>query len=129
MFCRALSLAGVLSILLGLTIPSVYGQTAGTSRVTGVVLDQSGAVIPDAAVTLTNEGTNLSFKTTTTSAGVYVFDSMQLGAYTVTVEKQGFKKYVSKNNVLSLGQPLTINVGLTVGGAQEVVEVVASYER
>jgi hypothetical protein len=54
---------------------------------------------------------------------------MQLGVYTVTVEKEGFKKFVSKGNTLTLGQPLTVNAGLTVGQAQEMVEVTASYER
>jgi hypothetical protein len=54
---------------------------------------------------------------------------VQLGSYTLTVEKQGFKKFVSRNNVLSAGQPLTINVDLALGGTEETVEVVASYER
>jgi hypothetical protein len=107
---------------------SAWAQT-GTSRVTGVVQDATSAVIPGATVTLTNEGTNVSFKTTTTSAGVYTFDSMQLGSYTVTVEKSGFKKFVSRTNQLTAGQPLTIDAQLTIGDAQETVEVVGSAER
>lgn len=86
---------------------SAFAQT-GTSRVTGIVQDANGAVVAGATVVLTNEGTNISFTSTTTTAGVYVFDSIQLGNYTVTVEKQGFKKFVSKGNALSGGQPLTI---------------------
>src|SRR5262245_26715852 len=108
---------------------AAFAQTAGTSRVTGVVQDQTGAIVPGAKVTLTNEGTNISFTVTTTSAGVYVFDGIQLGVYTVTVEKEGFKKFVSKGNVLTVGQPLTINATLAVGQAEEVLEVTASYER
>ncbi len=107
---------------------SALAQT-GTSRVTGVVQDSNGAVVAGATVTLTNEGTNLNFTTTTTSAGIYVFDSIQLGNYTVTVEKQGFKKFVSKGNALGSGQPLTIDAQLSVGDAQEVVEVIGSAER
>ncbi|HKX26541.1 MAG TPA: TonB-dependent receptor [Blastocatellia bacterium] len=106
-----------------------WAQTAGTSRVTGVVQDSAGAIIPGSVVTLTNEGTNLSFTTTTTTAGIYVFDGMQLGSYQVTVEKEGFKKFVSRENRLIVGQPLTVNVVLEVGDAREVVEVEASYER
>jgi len=120
----------VISLLLcSLMSFSIFAQTAGTSRVTGVVQDQTGAIVPGAKVTLTNEGTNISFTTATTSAGVYVFDGIQLGVYTVTVEREGFKKFVSKNNVLTVGQPLTINADLVVGQAQEVMEVTASYER
>jgi hypothetical protein len=58
-----------------------------------------------------------------------VFDGMQLGLYTLTVERQGFKKFISKNNTLTVGQPLTINVDLEVGGQEEVIEVTGSYER
>ncbi len=107
---------------------SALAQT-GTSRVTGVVQDTTGAVVPGATVTLTNEGTNIVFSATTTSAGIYVFDSVQLGTYTVSVEKQGFKKFVSKGNVLGAGQPLTINAQLAVGETQEVIEVIGSAER
>jgi hypothetical protein len=119
----------LLSLLLLWASVCALAQTAGTSRVTGVVQDTNGAVVPGAKVTLTNEGTNISFTATTTSAGVYVFDSMQLGSYTVTVEKAGFKKVVSRSNVLTVGQPLTVNVDLPVGETQDTVEITASYER
>ncbi|MBO0719557.1 MAG: TonB-dependent receptor [Blastocatellia bacterium] len=86
-------------------------------------------MIPGAKVTLTNEGTNVSYTVATTSAGVYVFDGVQLGSYSVTVEKQGFKKFIAKNNILTVGQPLTVNVSLEVGVATETVEVSGTYER
>src|SRR5215468_6363824 len=126
---KRISMAATSLLLCSLMSFAALAQTAGTSRVTGVVQDQNGAIVPGAKITLTNEGTNISFTTTTTSAGVYVFDGIQLGDYTVTVEREGFKKFVSKGNVLRVGQPLTVNVDLAVGQAQEVMEVVASYER
>jgi hypothetical protein len=121
--------AAISSLLCSLLSFAIFAQTAGTSRVTGVIQDPNGAILPGAKVTLTNEGTNISFTATTTSAGVYVFDGVQLGVYTITVEKEGFKKFVSKGNTLTVGQPLTINANLTVGQAQDSVEVTASYER
>ncbi|HEX5085868.1 MAG TPA: carboxypeptidase regulatory-like domain-containing protein, partial [Blastocatellia bacterium] len=121
--------AAISSLLCSLLSFAIFAQTAGTSRVTGMIQDPNGAILPGAKVTLTNEGTNISFTATTTSAGVYVFDGVQLGVYTITVEKEGFKKFVSKGNTLTVGQPLTINANLTVGQAQEVMEVTASYER
>src|SRR4028119_12337 len=77
------------------------------SRVTGTVVDPSGAVVPDATVTLTNEGTQVSFTTQTTSTGNYVFDSVQVGTYTVSVEKSGFKKFISTQNPVNINQPAT----------------------
>ncbi|HEU0183688.1 MAG TPA: carboxypeptidase regulatory-like domain-containing protein, partial [Blastocatellia bacterium] len=121
--------AAISSLLCSLLSIAIFAQTAGTSRVTGVIQDQSGSIVPGAKVTLTNEGTNISYTVTTTSAGVYVFDGIQLGFYTVTIEKEGFKKFVSKGNVLTVGQPLTVNASLTIGQAEESIEVTASYER
>ncbi len=100
-----------------------------TSRVTGVVQDTNKAVVPGAKVSLTNEGTGVAFTTVTSESGVYVFEAIQVGSYTVTVEMSGFKKYVGKGNVLTIGAPLTVNVNLEVGQASEQVEVVGAYER
>jgi hypothetical protein len=98
------------------------------SRVTGTVVDPSGAIIPDASVTLTNEATKVDLTTQTTSTGTYVFDSVQVGIYSVSVEKQGFKKFVSTNNQVNVNQPATIDVALETGGVTEVVTVESSAE-
>jgi hypothetical protein len=98
------------------------------SRVTGTVSDQKGAAVPGAAVTLTNEATQNALNTETSSSGTYVFDSIQVGTYTVTVEKQGFKKFVSTGNSANVNQPATVNVTLDVGGVTEVVQVTATAE-
>ena len=105
-----------------------YAQT-GTSRVGGTAFDAQGAIVPGAKVTVTNEATNASFTTTTSSAGTYVFDSLQLGSYTIQAEQQGFKKYVSKGNVLTVGVPLNVNITFEVGDAKDTVEVSASFDR
>ena len=105
-----------------------WAQT-GTSRVDGQVLDPNGAAVVGASVTLTNEATAVSFTTKTTDVGTYLFDALPPGLYTVRVEFAGFKTFVSKNNVLTLGLPLTVNVNLELGEVTTTVEVVASYER
>jgi len=97
--------------------------------VTGVVTDNSGAVVEGATVTLTNEGTKVSFNTETSSAGAYVFDLVQVGTYTLTVEKQGFKRFVSTNNVVNINQPTTVNILLEVGTVGETVTVIAAAEQ
>ncbi|HKQ52317.1 MAG TPA: TonB-dependent receptor, partial [Pyrinomonadaceae bacterium] len=99
------------------------------SRVTGTVTDPAGAVVEGATVSLTNDGTGVTFTTTTTDAGTYVFDSVQVGLYTVAVEMQGFKKFVSSGNQVNVNQPATVDVALEVGGLADVVTVEASAER
>jgi hypothetical protein len=104
-----------------------WGQGT-TSRVVGTVTDASGAVIPNAQVRLTNQNTGVSFNTVTSDAGTYQFEAIQIGVYTVEVEAQGFKKFVSTNNQLTIGQAMTVNAALQVGQVVDKVEVVASAE-
>ncbi len=111
---------------LGLSICLLCCQLFGqgtSSRLVGTVVDSSGAIIPDATVTLLNEGTKATFTTKTTTAGTYVFDAVQVGTYTVEVTAQGFKKFVGRGNAVSIGQPTTVNVSLTLGAVSESVEV------
>lgn len=104
-----------------------FGQGT-TSRITGVVSDSDGNVVPGAKVTLTNEGTNVSIVATTGSNGGYVFDLIQPGTYTVTVERDGFKKFVSTRNAILVNIPATVNVSLEVGDVSAVVQVESSAE-
>ena len=117
---------GIFLLILALSCVA-FGQGT-TSRITGTVSDRTGAVIAGANVTATNEGTNTSFRTTSSATGVYVFDSVQVGKYTITAEFQGFKKFVSSGNVLEIGLPTTVNATMEVGATGDVVEVQGGYE-
>lgn len=99
-----------------------------TSRVTGTVTDNSGASVAGATVTLTSEGTNISIKTETSDSGGYVFDLIQAGNYTVTVEKIGFKKFVATRNTVLINQPATVNIALEIGDVSAVVTVEGAAE-
>src|SRR5678815_3829653 len=100
-----------------------------TSRVTGTVQDANGGAVAGARVTLTNEATGVSFNAETSESGTYSFDLVQAGKYTVTVEKQGFKKFVSTANPVNVNQPATINAALETGGLTETVTVQAGAEQ
>jgi hypothetical protein len=113
----------VLSFVMLLNFVTVGFAQGTTSRVTGVVLDPNGAVVPNAKVTLTNEGTKVAFTSESSSTGTYAFESVQIGTYTLTIEKEGFKKSVAANNVVNIGQPTTINLTLELGQVAETVEV------
>ncbi|MBC8029865.1 MAG: carboxypeptidase regulatory-like domain-containing protein [Pyrinomonadaceae bacterium] len=118
----------LLSILVLLAAGSVAFGQGTASRVTGTVTDAQGAAVPGAAVTLTNEATQGTLTTETTDSGDYTFDSIQVGSYSVTVEKQGFKKFISTGNAANVNQPTTVNVALEVGTISEVVQVTSAAE-
>lgn len=100
-----------------------------TSRITGTVTDGSGAAVEGATVTLTNEGTNVSITAETSESGAYTFDLIQIGTYSVSAEKQGFKKFLSKGNEVSVNQSATVNITMEVGGIAETVTVEGTVEQ
>ena len=116
-------------ILCFLTLWAAPASAQGTtSRVTGTITDTTGAIIPGATVTLTNAQTGISFETVSTASGTYQFEAVQVGTYTLTVQLQGFRKFVSTDNRVNIGEPAVINAQLTAGGLEESVEVRASTQ-
>ena len=81
---------------------AAFGQGT-TSRVLGTVQDSSGAVVPAASVKLTNEGTGLTFETSSSASGAYAFEAVQPGAYRIDVEANGFRKFTSRDNLVNIG--------------------------
>ncbi|MGI9035268.1 MAG: carboxypeptidase regulatory-like domain-containing protein, partial [Pyrinomonadaceae bacterium] len=119
----------LLCACLALFIFVVCGFAQGTtSRLTGTVTDNAGAAVGGATVTLTDEATNTSLTTQTSDSGTYTFDLIQAGTYRVSVEKQGFKKFVTTNNVVNVNQPATVNVGLEIGDVSATVTVESKVE-
>jgi hypothetical protein len=119
-------------LFLSLTLIAIFSLTAlaqgTTSRLTGVVLDQKGAAVAGATVTLTNEGTGIALTAQTSDSGTYTFDLIQVGKYSVLVEKPGFKKFQSQHNAANVNQPTTVNATLEVGDVSEVVQVSSAAE-
>lgn len=118
----------ILVVLALLLLPALASAQGTTSRVTGVVTDSSGGRLPGATVILTNESTGVSFTTVTTETGNYAFDAVQVGRYSVAVELDGFKRYLSTGNPVNIGDPTTVNPTLEPGGVSETVEVRAASE-
>jgi hypothetical protein len=100
----------------------VYGQ-AQSGTVVGIVTDQAGAVVPNATVTILNEGTRLTRVVRTNENGQYVAYSFPTGQITVTAECPGFQKLVRSGIQLTAADTLTVDLRLTVGNVQETVEV------
>ena len=115
-------------LLLALFAVQASAQTS-TSRIGGIVTDNNGAVVAGATVTLKNEATGVESTQTTTESGVYAFSSIPVGVYTVTVERNGFKKFVKTGNVLEVNTPLDVNVVLEAGSISETVMVSGGAEQ
>ena len=104
---------------------SAMAQANFAAQVRGVVQDNSGAVVPRATVTITNDGTQVSEKTTTDGMGRYIFLSLAPTSYTVKVEISGFKTTVHPNVVLRVGQQMDLDFTLELGEITSTVEVTA----
>ncbi|HEY6122127.1 MAG TPA: carboxypeptidase regulatory-like domain-containing protein, partial [Pyrinomonadaceae bacterium] len=125
---KSIRIALVVLFVLALTQSVLNAQTS-TSRIVGRVVDSKEAVVAGATVTVTNESTGIYQTQNTTEAGVYAFDSLPVGIYTVTVEQSGFKKYQKTGNKLEVNTPLTVNVVMEIGQVTEVVTVQGGTEQ
>ncbi|MBI3683040.1 MAG: TonB-dependent receptor [Acidobacteria bacterium] len=112
------------TLALILLLPAVLAAQ-GNGTIHGTVTDPSGAVIAGARVTalLDERGTTRSLITST--AGDYVFPSLAIGAYTLTVEAQGFKTFRRSGVSLTTEQNVRVDIRLEVGNVSESVSVTA----
>jgi hypothetical protein len=116
-FLRSLLAFGIL-----FTVSFMQAQSTG-GRITGRVTDTSGAVVPGAKVTLTNQATGVNYNSESTGTGDFSVLQLPVGVYTVTVDHGSFKKYVRKDVSLTLNQVLNLPISMQLGGANEVVNV------
>ena len=100
---------------------------AQTSRgtVSGTVTDPTGAVISGANVTLTNTATTVSRSTVTNSEGIYRFDAVDLGDYTIKFTATGFGEVLKSNVVVSANQIAAVDTQLQPGATSLTVDVTA----
>jgi len=94
-----------------------------TATLAGTITDPTGAVVRGATVTVVNVATNLSSKAVSNSSGAYRIDLLPIGTYSMTVEANGFKKFVQANIVLSVNQQANVGAVLQLGGSQETITV------
>src|SRR5471030_2530461 len=107
--------------VLSLTAFGLFAQ-APTGAISGTVTDASGAVIPNAKVTVLDKGTGSERVLNTTVDGLFSAPSLPAGDYEVRAEADGFRATVRQATVQT-GSTTTVNLGLTIGGAGDVVTV------
>ena len=97
-------------------------QTSATGDVAGIVTDPSGAVVPDAKISLKDEVKGNIQETKTNKDGAYRFSLLTPSAYSVTVTAAGFQTF-TQDAVVAVGQVATLNAHLSVGAANATVTV------
>ncbi|MCC6293272.1 MAG: TonB-dependent receptor [Bryobacterales bacterium] len=103
-----------------------YAQTTGTATLVGNLTDNTGALVPGATVTVVNTQTQFTSNTQTSPEGAYYVPNLIPGTYRLTIEAQGFKKYVREGIILRTSEQPRIDVQLEVGAITESIQVSGS---
>jgi hypothetical protein len=110
--------------LLLLVTSAAFGQLT-TADILGTVTDATGAVVPNAAVTLTNLGTNEKRTAQSNGSGDYTFALLPVGHYSVAVKAKGFEASITKDLDVEAGDRARNDVHLLLGSESTIVEVTA----
>lgn len=122
---------GYAGLFCGIALPlltagsPLYAQV-DTGAILGTIKDQSGAVVPNAKMTLTNEGTSFSLTTSAGSDGSYIFTPIKIGTYSVTVEYQGFQTASHLHVKVDVQQQVVVDFTLQPGLVTQLIEVTAA---
>jgi hypothetical protein len=126
-FDKLCAIASLL-VVLALVLSSASGARAQvtTADVRGTIMDEMGAAVAGADVSITNAQTGLTRNATSGSDGAYSFTELPLGTYNIHVTHAGFKAETQTGIALHVNDSLVVNVGLKVGAISESVTVEAS---
>lgn len=101
------------------------GQTT-SGQITGTVTDPSGAVVPDAEITVTNEGTQITWQVSSSRGGVFTVPNLNVGTYRVSIAVAGFATYERTGLILSANRVINVDARLTLAATETVTEVTAA---
>ena len=121
----------ILALVLLMCVASVaHAQSPNTSAIVVLVTDQSGAMVPDAAIVVTNNQTGATRAAVSGADGSAAFPALSLtGTYMVGVSKQGFGSEERNNITLQATETATLKVKLLVGGEKTVTSVFSAPTR
>src|SRR5262249_1569413 len=103
-------------------LPSL-ARAKNTASLTGTVRDKSGAIIPNAAVTVSNPATNVTRETRSNGEGEFLASGLPPGTYNLTVTAPGFQKFEARDVVLRVAQKSRVDITLSVGSVSTEVVV------
>jgi hypothetical protein len=113
---------GLLLTVLTFAPVSAFAQT-GAASLTGIVTDESGAAVPGATVTATDQATNVAYTAVSNESGAYTVTSMPVGTYVVKAELSRFKTAATKPIQVEAKQIVRLDFKLELGAVEETVEV------
>ncbi|HXJ39588.1 MAG TPA: TonB-dependent receptor [Bryobacteraceae bacterium] len=113
----------IMTLTVVLATPHAVFAQATSGSVIGTVLDPSGAVVPDASITVADTARGVSFKTSTNESGNYSQSQLTPGNYSVSAERPGFQKVTQENVTVSVGQSARVDLTMAVGTAGQEVTV------
>ena len=122
---RMFKLFAVLFVCAVLVAPLSFAQT-NTGDISGTVTDESGAVIPGCALTLTDQATSAERKAVSDTEGNFSFRQVAVGTYTITTNKSGFKTLSQRDVIVHVATVTTASLKLSIGAAAETVNVEAA---
>ncbi len=108
--------------IIGLWIAEGYAQVVGAT-LTGTITDPSGAVVPNAHMSVRNTATGVTREVNADTAGLYLIPNLLPGTYEVTVTSPGFNTARQSNVDLAVGAQQQLNISLKVGETSQTVEV------
>jgi len=115
-------------VLAALMAPVAWAQLTSQAQLAGLVTDKTGASVPEAEIKVTNMATNVEYPTVSDATGAYIIPELVPGPYKVTVSKTGFKTTVQTGVVLRMGDRLSLNFALELGGLKTTIEVKVTGE-
>jgi hypothetical protein len=115
----------LLCLLIVLLLPAAAHAQTPLGALSGTVLDQSGAVLPGATVTVTNSGTGQVMSSVSGDNGAFLFPQVPVGTYKVTVSLEGFKSAEFTDVNIAVGQQYSLTAKLGIGARNETVTVTA----
>ena len=118
-------MAILLAVLVAVALPAKAQLATTTATLSGGVTDSSGALVPQASVTLASSEKGINRNFTTDAAGRYTFSQLPPGGYSLTIRAKGFETYQQNGIILNPADSATQNVTLTVGAESQSVTVTA----
>ena len=122
MYARRTTASGTLWVMI-VVASSSWAQFS--SGLEGTVFDPTGAIVPNATVTLHEENTGVEHTAVTSSVGIYRFTALPPSIFSATVKASGFQPQVIKDISIQVAETRTLNVNLKLGGSTEMVNVTA----
>lgn len=126
---RLCRIGSFLLVALLFLFPSLArGQARSTGQLSGVVVDPSGAAVPNASLTLSEAAVGFATTVMSNESGQYVFPDLQPGSYVLKVSAKGFSDAVLSDVMIATGRTADVKVQMKIGSSSETVEVSASSQ-